>query len=110
MSADANKAVARQYHDLNPHDVETILTHDFIGRTNGFAWTRDDHRNFQANNELHDSIHELFAEGDLVATRFTRTGTVEGKRVKVDALLTMRFVNGKIAEIWEYFDTKQLEQ
>ncbi len=110
MSVEENKNVASRYHDLNPDDVESILTPDFIGRQpNGFTWNRDNHKNFLSN-QFQDSIHEQFGEGDWVATRFTRTGTYQDKPVKVDIMHMKRFVDGKIAEIWEYFDWKQVEQ
>ncbi len=110
MSVEENKKVARRYHDLNPDDVETILTPDFIGRhPTGFTWNRHSHKEFLTN-QLQDSIHEQFAEGDWVATRFTRTGMYQDKPMKVDMMHFKRFVDSKIAEIWEYFDSKQLEQ
>jgi ketosteroid isomerase-like protein len=110
MSSEENKKVARVYHDLNPDDVETILTPDFIGRhPTGFTWNRDNHKNYVAN-KLEDTIHEQFAEGDWVATRFTRTWMEQDKPMKLDAMHMKRFVDGKITEIWEYFDSKQLEQ
>ena len=110
MSVQENKNVARKYHDLNPDDVETILTPDFIGRhTSGFTWNRENHKKFLTN-QLQDTIHEQFGEGDFVATRFTRTGMYENKPMKVDSMHCKRFVDGKITEIWEYVDSKQLEQ
>jgi ketosteroid isomerase-like protein len=34
----------------------------------------------------------------------------QNKPMKLDAMPIKRFVDGKITEIWEYFDSKQLEQ
>ncbi len=111
MSVEANKQVARRYHDLKADDVEAILTPDFLGRhPTGFTWNRDDHRHFLTNYQMTDTIHEQVAEGDWVATRFTRSGTFQDKPVNIDAMHFKRCVDGKIAEIWEYFDSKQLEQ
>ena len=108
ISVEENKKVARIYHDLNQDDVLNILTPDFIGRhPTGFTWNREDHRGF-VTNDLTDTIHEQFAEGDWVATRFTRTGTVGNNPINVEFMHFKLFRDGKIAEIWEYFDSKQM--
>jgi hypothetical protein len=51
MSVEENKRVARMYHDLNPDNVERILTPDFIGRheQNRNTWRRDNHRSYLTN-------------------------------------------------------------
>ena len=108
MSAEENKNVARMYHDLNQDDVEEILTADFIGRhPTGYTWNRDSHKEF-VTNALTDTIHEQIAEGDWVATRFTRTGTVGNRPLHVETMHFKRFRDGKIAEVWEYFDSRQI--
>ncbi|MHC4621331.1 MAG: ester cyclase [Planctomycetota bacterium] len=111
MSVEENKEVARRYHDLNPDEVEDILTPDFIGRhSSGWTWNRDNHKDYWSQErDFKDTIHEQIAEGEWVATRFTRTGTHQDRHVEVDAMHFKRFEDGKIAEIWEYFDSKQLE-
>ena len=112
MSVEEIKRVARRYHDLNPEDVESILTADFVGRHQGntFPWYRDGHKSFLGNHpEMKDTIHEQIAERDWVATRFTRTMTWQGRPVEVENMHFKRFEDGKIAEIWEYFDFKQLD-
>jgi len=35
--------------------------------------------------------------------------TYQGKDVEVEAMQFKRFEDGKIAEIWEFYDTKQIE-
>jgi len=107
-----NKRIAAEYHDLNPDNVDKILTEDFIGRheQNKGIWNRENHREFLKNNpEMGDKIHSQIGEGDWVATRFTRTMNLNGKNVKIDGMHFKRFQNGKIAEIWEYGDSKQTE-
>jgi len=77
------------YHDLNPEDVENILTPDFMGRHNrpGSTWNREQHKRHLARHRgLKDVIHEQIAKGDWVATRFTRTGTYEGKPVELEMM------------------------
>ena len=109
-----NKRVAHKYHELNPNDIDDILTPDFIGRGNraGFTWDRERHRKYLTTNrgKHEDTVHEQIADGDWVATRFTRTGEYDGKPFTLDAMQLKRFVGGKIAEIWEYFDWKGLEE
>ena len=107
-----NKRVARLYHNLNPADVEEILTLDFIGRHNetGFTWNRDQHIEFwTVHRDVEDVIHQQIAEGEWVATRFTRKGTFGGQYREMETMHFKRFEGGKIAEVWEYFDQRHLE-
>ena len=107
-----NKKTATIYHELNPENVDIILTEDFIGRTekNMFTWDRENHRNYLTNGVYkRDSIFQQVAEGNWVATRFFREMDRQGKRIKVEGMHFKRFEDGKIAEIWEYGDSRQFE-
>ena len=107
-----NKEISVKYHQLNPDDIDVILSDNFIGRQekNLFTWNREDHRNYLTNGGYkEDSIFHQIAEGDWVATRFFRKMVWNGDTVKVEAMQFKRFENGKIAEIWEYADPSQLE-
>ena len=62
----------------------------------------------------HWEIEEMFSAGDRVAVRWTGSGThvgemngipPTGKDVRVDALSIFRMEGGKIAEMWEVWDT-----
>ena len=109
--SEENKRIARLYHNLNPKDVEQILTPDFIGRHNetGFTWNRDEHIQFwTGQREAHDVIHQQIAEGDWVATLFTRTWTVGGQNRTTEIMHLKRFKDGKIAELWEYLDQRHI--
>ena len=113
MSVEENKKIAVMYHDLNPEDIDMILTEDFIGRheQNKFTWNRENHRQaWTTNKNMKDSIYHQIAEGDWVATRFIRTGTYQGRIMKAEIMHFKRFQNGKIAEIWEYTDHRQWEE
>ena len=113
MSVEENKRIAAKYHDLNPDDVDEILTEDFIGRHehNTHTWNRENHREFLTRHpEMKDTIDDQIGEGDLVATRFTRTMNYHGKNVEIEGTHFKRFRDGKIAEIWEHGDSKQLER
>lgn len=65
------------------------------------------------------TVTELLAEGDLVAYRYTFTGTHRGdqlgyaptgRSVSADALRIDRVINGKIVEVFEIFDNYGLLQ
>lgn len=110
---EGNKQVAALYHELNPDDMDAILTEDFIGRNekSRMTWTKEQHYNYWINNRgaMKDKIFHQVAEGDWVATWFARTGEWEGEMVTFEMMHFKRFEDGKIAEIWEYGDSQQLE-
>jgi predicted ester cyclase len=69
--------------------------------------------------DLHVEIEEQLAEGDLVATRWTATGTHEGdlmgiaptgNRVTLPGMEIVRFSGGKLAEGWEGYDSMVMMQ
>ena len=69
---------------------------------------------YQEGAEGHWEIEELFSAGDRVVVRWTGTGThtgevngipPTGKDVRVDAISIFRFDGGRIAEMWEVWDT-----
>jgi steroid delta-isomerase-like uncharacterized protein len=70
-------------------------------------------RLYRAFPDLHITVEELIAEGDKVVERDTVTGTHQGeymgvpptgKPVAYNEIFIMRFVNGRIAEIWGVVD------
>jgi hypothetical protein len=100
------------YHELKEENIDDILTEDFVGRSekDRFTWTRDDHHNYLGNGVYKkDSIFQQVAFGDWVATRFCREADFQGQRVKYEMMHFKRFEDGKIAEIWEYGDSGQLD-
>ena len=63
--------------------------------------------------DLHVNVDMVFGDGDMVAGRWTATGThtgtwgaIEptGHRVQFSAVNLYRFANGKVAEIWNHRD------
>jgi hypothetical protein len=111
-NAAENKKTAAIYHELDPENIDMILTEDFIGRNekSRHTWNRENHRNYLTNGVFkRDSIFRQVAEGNWVATRFFREGLFNGDTVKFEAMQFKRFEDGKIAEIWEYGDTQQVE-
>jgi len=64
--------------------------------------------------DLHFEIHDMLAEGDLVAFRSTMTGTHRGplqglpptgKQVSVAHMHFLRCVDGKASDLWHVWDT-----
>ena len=107
-----NKEIATMYHELNPANIDKILSVNFIGRNekSRHTWDRESHRKYLTNGRYKlDSIFYQIAEGDWVATRFFRRGEWQGDTVTFEMMHFKRFENGKIAEIWEYGDSRQIE-
>jgi len=108
-----NKEVAVKYHELKAVNVKSILCKDFVGRNekSRHTWDSESHEKYLSNGVFkQDSICQQVAEGDWVATRFVRTMDWNGKRIKVEMMQFKKFRDGKIAEIWEYGDTGQLDE
>lgn len=108
-----NLEVSTKYHELKPNDIDDILTNDFIGRNEKSrnTWTKENHMNYWTNNEgsAKDTIFQQVANGNWVATRFQRAMNWQGKDVEFEGMQFKRFEDGKIAEIWEYGDSKQVD-
>jgi predicted ester cyclase len=69
--------------------------------------------------DLHVTVDQQLAEGDLVTTRWTATGTHQGelmgvaptgKQATVTGILIDRFEGDRIAESWEVWDALGLMQ
>ena len=67
--------------------------------------------------DLHFEIHDMLAEGELVAFRSTMTGTHRGpfqglpptgKQVSVAHMHFVHCVNGKTSDLWHVWDTAGL--
>jgi steroid delta-isomerase-like uncharacterized protein len=72
--------------------------------------------------DLHFEVHEIVAEGDVVATRSTMTGTHEGRfalgplgdvpptgrRVEVPHMHFFRYRDGRVVDMWHVWDTLKL--
>ena len=106
-----NKQTSAKYHKLDPEDINDILTDDFIGRLpeiSGYTWDKEKHKNYWTNNrgKATDTIYHQIADGNWVATRFQRKMNVKGKDVEIESMHFKRFENGKIAEIWQFANSK----
>ena len=119
MSTEANKAVLRRlleaYNTRKQGVVEQVVEEcysaDLVwhdsgpeGRYSGIEGVKQCYREMQGpSRDQHATIEDLIAEGDRVAARFAARGTwaSTGKPFSIWALWNCRFVDGKIAEVWE---------
>jgi steroid delta-isomerase-like uncharacterized protein len=130
MSTEQNKAIARRRIEegVNQRNLALIdellaptCVHHFPGnppldRTAFKEVSAMFHRAFP---DLHETIEDEIAEGDMVVQRLTSRGThtsefqgvpPTGKRFTVSAITIMRIEDGKIAEMWSEFDALGLMQ
>ena len=125
------KTLRRRFDDeiVNDHNLGAInawFTDDFVdhveipGMPTGVAGVIARHEMlFTAMPDIHIEIHEVIAEGDLAAARFTIAGTDTGgfmgmpatdKAVTVTGMDFMRFRDDKIVEHWGEMDMMGLLQ
>ena len=123
-----NKAVARAalFDYLNHRDFkrfEEIHTKDFVKHNNNSLTEnlseemRDARGQFDTSSDLTFTENWMIAEGDKVAVCSTAKGTHDGafqgvpatgKRYELSSMTVWRFVDGKIAEEWVFFDELDL--
>ncbi len=126
MSAERNKALVRRFYDevwnrgnLDVADevfADDYVRHDFRGTEPepGPAGQKAIAAAFRAAfPDLRFGVDFLLAEGDLVAGRWTSTGTHDGpwagveptgRRMRLSGVNVFRFADGKVAEIWNHRD------
>jgi predicted ester cyclase len=113
MSVEENKDSQRRF-------IEEVLNTGDFGRMEEFCaphiaahLTRDFGRLRQAFPDLHLNIEKLIGEGDMVAVRFTLTGTNTGsfqgrpptnKRATWTGIVMTRHAEGKAVEDWRNID------
>ena len=128
MSLEENKALVRRFlEQIITHGAEEgataindLLAPDFVFHDNSDrVRTRDEYlgdyaRMKRALSEERLTIRHLFAEGDLVAARFTVDATHSGEflghpptgnRVHPGETVIYRIADGRIAEFWAHSDT-----
>ena len=124
MSED-NKALVRRFYDeiftkKNANAIDEICSPDFVdrnpmpGQSPGRQGMKDVFGGFlHAFPDMAVTIEEMIAERDLVAARFTVTGTHQGelmgakptgKKITVHGIDMMRIVGGKVVEATHYGD------
>jgi steroid delta-isomerase-like uncharacterized protein len=123
MSVEDNKAVVRRFYQevfnaRNLDALEELLVPDGVDHTFGSQSTEQVKQFFamvyQAFPDLQVEVHDVVAEGDLVAVRSTYTGTHQGeflgipatgKQATTNGVEFFRMQDGKQAEHWGGADT-----
>lgn len=132
MSTEMNKAVVRRYHeevwnnrrvdlleefiaeDFGEYDEQHVPGHnsrDILGASISSA--------LEALPDFQMTLHDIIAEGNRVAIRYTYTATHQGdllgipatgKHLKVSGAAIFRLDNGKITQFWGFNDNLGLMQ
>jgi len=129
MGDDAKDVVRRLIHGMDSGDFGVFEELCASSYTCHFAGSpapesRDEHKAsaqaiYAAFPDMRHEIHDLVAEGDLVALRATPTGTHEGvflgveptgKKVQFEVMALFRIVDGKIQEEWVVANIMGLQQ
>jgi steroid delta-isomerase-like uncharacterized protein len=128
MTPETNKVLVRQFMEraFNEGDltiVDTALTQDGIDHQEPLGVNFATHLKEvitmlrTAFPDLHFEIHDMLAEGELVAFRSTMTGTHRGpfqglpptgKPISVAHMHFVRVVEGKTSDLWHVWDTAGL--
>ena len=130
MSTEDNKALARRYieevfNQKNLATVDELNTPDFVLHNASTtiqgleAYKQFVSMYLTAFPDLHTTIEDMIAEGDIVAERVTMHGTHKGdlmgipptgKQATITAIYIVRFANGKGVEVWANSDDLGLLQ
>ncbi len=123
MSRKENEQLARRFHECNLGGYRELMSEDFVGHDIlGHTWDREfqvaglaeDIASFDG---LHDVIHDVVADNDGAAVRFTRTGVFTTqyqdfeptqREVRFPVMELLRISDGKIVEVWDYNDDSQV--
>ncbi len=132
MSAEQNKELIRRYFEegWNAGNVEVaveIFSNGYVNHNPGLPGMppgQDGIRMLMGAfrgvfPDIHYSVEDIVAEGDMVATRWTMTGSQQGeflgippsgKRVAVTGIQIDRIADGKIVEHWRETDIMGMMQ
>lgn len=131
MSAEESKAVVRRFFDegVNSRTIEAIqglLAPNYMNYfpgapepISGEGFIQAAGAMFTAFPDMQVEIHEMIAEGDAVATRYTMHGThkgsfqgipATGKRISIPGTAVHHVRNGKIVDDYPGFDALAIMQ
>jgi predicted ester cyclase len=118
MSIEENKALARRFlaaQDLATLDELTAPYFVYHNPGNPDVHTHEERKQkivsalYAAFPDITLNIHDMIAEGDKVAVRYSLAGTQKNefmgisptnKRIDLSSLCIMRLADGKVAELW----------
>jgi steroid delta-isomerase-like uncharacterized protein len=116
MPAEDNKAAARRFYEevingKNLQVIDELLTPDGVDHTFGSQGIEASKQFFgmlhRAFPDLHVEVHDVIAEGELVAARVTYSGTHQGEFVGIPATGRQARVNG--VDFFRMQDGRQAE-
>jgi steroid delta-isomerase-like uncharacterized protein len=116
MPVEDNKQAARRFYEqvINARNLDALdelLTSDGVDHTFGSQSAEQAKQFFgmvhQAFPDLHAEVHDVIAEGELVAARVTYTGTHQGEFLGIPATGKQTTTNG--VEYFRMQDGKQVE-
>jgi steroid delta-isomerase-like uncharacterized protein len=129
MSAKEITALERRYYELvNKGELTAcfelcatdLVMHSSSGETRGLEeFKKNFEEEFKAFPDMHFTVHDIIAEGDKVAARWTLTGTHKGefrgtpptnKKVTLWGINIDRVAGGKFVEGWVSFDMLSMMQ
>ena len=129
MSIEANKALIRRYMEAvdtgDVNIVDEFVAPDFVdhspfpGMTPDREGLKQAFRFFLTATPGYHTVHEVIAEGDMVAARITGWGRHEGellgipatgKDIQMSGMVFWRIAGGKIVEHWSQTDMVGLLQ
>jgi len=124
MSTEENKASERRFFEgwnqgntavFDELIAADFRAHDPSGPINGLEEYKQFFTTYRtAFPDIHFTIEDQLAEGEMVVTRWTGTGTQQGplmgippsgKRVSITGITITRYVNDKAVESWGSYDT-----
>ncbi|MEO8457961.1 MAG: nuclear transport factor 2 family protein [Chloroflexota bacterium] len=120
MSIEQNKALVVRFLDwwargdlsaLDETLADDVVSHQPAGEFRGREVLKSrlaGHRDFFTDRKL--VLHEMIAEGDRVAVRFTWSGLAKDHQVELTNVSIYRIADGRIAEEWEEYNTASLAQ
>ena len=129
QTLEKNKAITRFFYDevFNKHNIDMIdsvvgpgyVEHqtDVHYPPNRKGLKKEFADYFDGFPDASITIHFMVAEGDMVTTQFTITGThtgkiyglkPTGKKIKVSGVDVIRYANGKAVEHWGYLEEGKL--
>lgn len=124
MSTRENEAIVRHLMErayTHPEVHDELVADDYVGHfpPNPTLYGQEGLKQFNAQAatalpDVHTSIEDLIAEGDMVVVRWTLRGTHEGelrggipatgRQVEVSGITISRIRNGRVVENWGNYD------
>ncbi len=121
MSLEENEALVRRIYEFsNRKDIDglySLVTPDYVFHMTNRDLPLEQAKQFEAAfyeeySDLNVTVHNMIAEGDMVAVRVTWRGTQKstGKKLEITNANFIRVENRKWAETWNITDNRMAQQ